>query len=245
MIERNLLSATIRSNYVNSGSVVPGVTIVTAWTIYMISIALWNLRRGLHQQIFFGACLKLGGSLQPDNFKLSKNDDKATGEAEEVDLITIIEEDYITVRGASYDKNRYQTLVLQMRAIRRVFLLLGALFLFLSVPTSLVMMYFTSVLSVISSRVSRMGSRTDAVYNTMELLDQERDNLTTLAQDITATLSSASVQGCFQNDPSLLEISNSILSSMTGLELDQRDIYEVIESATDASGKETLIIVKF
>ena len=111
------------------------------------------------------------------------------------------------------------------------------MFLLLSVPASFTITYFSSLLSILHNRVGTMGSRMDTIYSTMDALEYNKDNLMSLAQDISVSLSSASIQDCFQSDPSLLNASESTLSSIGELYLDQRGIYEVKESMIDASGK--------
>jgi uncharacterized membrane protein YbaN (DUF454 family) len=217
--------------YTNN-SMRPGVIIGTVWFLYMISLSIWKLCR-------FGCpkdkCCVLGGTFRPEDFKIEGIED---------DVITIIEEENVVLRGESYDKNRYDTLSSQMRLIRRVFFILGTIFVILSVPTTMYIIYYSFIFSTISSRVDTMKYRLDTLQNTMNLLEQNRADLITMSQDLITSLSSTSAESCFQTNILYQTLTNT-LASMGSIELSEVDVFEIEESVGNASGEGRKNIYEF
>ena len=237
------------SSIYNIDNAIPGIVIFSIWTLYIISILLWKLftywcksrRQKEKQRNRCCSCFILGGTLLPEDFQIRSDDDSSGNvskffDYEENDLITIVEDEDIVLRGGSYDKKRYDILTKQMKVIRRLFYSLGCIFTTLSVPFTICMLYVSFIFSIMLTRVYKMTFRIKHLGSTIEGLEDKRVNLMNSVQGMVNSLSSSDAESCFQTN-GLVEMSRNTIASMEGIELYEDDVSDIKESVTYASGE--------
>ena len=120
--------------------------------------------------------------------------------SEDADLVTIISNEDVWVRGEIEDKVRYEYLCKQMRKTRRSFCVLVVITVILSIPAMLTSLYLKDTHDVIIRDADHMGYRLKAAGDSMGFMLSQRSNLLEINAETSAQLGSSEFQACLTED---------------------------------------------
>ena len=195
-------------DYALNNALLPAM-IIGLWTISIITIVII---KGL--KCFHRCWWRLGGA--PPTYRDYSGD---------ADLVTIISNKDVWVRGEIEDKIRYENLCVQMRRIRSTFCLLVVITVVLSIPAMLTSLYLKDTHDTIIREVDSMGYRLGIAKDSMEFMIERRSNLLEINDKISAQLTSSEFQACLTDDY-MLQASIDLADSMEEM-VDRMDEVEM------------------
>ena len=155
-------------------------------------------------------CFRLGGNpptydaydaYSYDNDNNEDDEEGAgTGTGIPLDLVTIISDHEILVRGAIDDRVRYEILCEQMRRIRNTFSFVAIFVVVLSIPAMLISLYLKDSYNNVMHETNSMARRLGTAGESMDIILGERNDLLQLNSAIRTLLESSSVQDCFDTN---------------------------------------------
>ena len=118
------------------------------------------------------------------------------GDFQDPDLITIISNENVWVRGAAGDKIRYEILCSQMGRRRNAFSLLVVVTVVISIPAMLASLYLKDTHQAIVREANHMAYRLGAANASIAFITEKRKNLLGINDEITAQLQTSEFQAC-------------------------------------------------
>ena len=181
-------------------------------------------------------CCILGGVIDPEQvsaYKQWKIDD-------EEDLITIVQQDRVCVKGEVTDIQRFQTMQDQTKRIRSIFFVLTWLTLGLSVCEATSFMYLYGSMSFLQKGMDFVMENMNVTMEALDIVMQERQIVEPIISDLSARIESADIQSCLEGDliQNAQDAFVSSLDAWTDGYMEPQIMLNLTQSLTDGTGRE-------
>ena len=181
-------------------------------------------------------CCILGGVIDPDQEEAYKqwtidNDD---------DLITIVQQDEVCVKGEVSDIQRFQTLQSQTKRIRFVFLGLAWITSILSIWVIISFLYLYGSITFLQNGMDTLKVNMDVTMDALDNVIQERQVVEPIISDLTTIMESEDIQLCLVGDL-IQNAEDDFVSSLEAWNDDYMEpqiMLNLTESLEDGTGKE-------